>query len=171
MIDHLSNLKSSRPFWESRTGLLTLLLIAVILTAASFVFQALQGPSLIWHVDGEDAIVTVVRFPSEAATRTYKWGSIADIDSVEMPENPGIHAIVYMYSGLNLRSPWQNSRDISRYNDYFPALKEFFRQARLDNVDAKLQHYHRCYPLAMASMLAAIGVWILFFGISMMPRK
>jgi len=151
--------------------LISILLVAVILTAAAFTFQALQGPSLLWHIDGDEAVVTIVRFPAEAATRAYKWGSISNIDSVEMPEKPGTFAIVYLYSGLNLRSPWQNSDNISRYDDYFPALKEFFRQARLDNPEAQLRHYHRAYPLAVASTIAAIGVWSLFFVTALWPRK
>ncbi len=164
-------MESTLNFWNTRTGLLCLLLVALILTAAAFIFQALQGPSLQWHIDGDEAVVTVVRFPTEAATRAYKWGSISNIDSVEMPEKPGTFAIVYLYSGLNLRSPWQNSENISRYDDYFPALKEFFRQARLDNPEAQLRHYHRAYPLAVASTIAAIGMWSLFFVTALRPRK
>ena len=158
-------------FWSSRTGLLSLLLVAVILTGAAFTFQALQGPSLRWHIDGDEAVVTVVRFPSEAATRAYEWGSISNIDSVEMPENPGTFAIVYLYPGLNLRSPWQNSENISRYDDYFPALKEFFRQARLENQGAELHHYHRAYPLAFASVIAAAATWTLFFVTALLGHK
>ncbi|RLE35465.1 MAG: hypothetical protein DRJ61_03245 [Acidobacteria bacterium] len=150
-------------FWSSKAGLICLLLVALTLTAAAFTFQALQGPSLLWHIDGDEAVVTVVRFPTEAATRAYKWSSISNIESFEMPEKPGTFAIVYLYSGLNLRSPWQNSDNISRYDIYYPALKEFFRQARLDNNDAKLRHYHRAYPLALASSIAATGMWSLFF--------
>jgi len=171
MTDDSSIKKTGRPFWSTRSGLLTLLLVAVVFTASAFALQALQGPSLLWHIDGDEAVVTVVRFPTEAATRAYKWRSISDIESFEMPENPGTFAIVFLYSGLNIRSPWQNSDNISRYDDYFPALREFFRQAHLDNHEIKLRHYHRTYPLALASVIAAIGSWSLFFVTALAPRK
>jgi hypothetical protein len=171
MHDDVRKHDRGRAFWSSRTGLLILLLMAVILTAAAFTFQALQGPSLVWRIDGDEAVVTVVRFPSEAATRAYRWGSISDIDSVEMPENPETFAIVFLYPGLNLRSPWQNSNNISRYDDYFPALREFFHQARLDNDQFELRHYHRAYPLALASVISAVAAWVLFFVYAAPPSE
>ncbi len=123
-----------------------------------------------WHIDGDEAVVTVVRFPTEAATRAYKWGSISNIDSVEMPEKPGTFAIVYLYSGLNLRSPWQNSHVISDFDVYALALKHLIDRGHTGH-KAELKHYNRGFPLAVATLISAVLAWIVFFSMALIvPR-
>jgi len=160
---------TSRSLWKSRKGLTILLITAVALSLLFVIAHTLQGPSLLWSIQGSEIEVRVVRFPFESASRTYLLSAITDIGTTKTED--GDRMIVFQYGNLSLQSPWQNSRVISDFDVYAHALRHFVDRAHAGHHKAELRHYNRGFPLAVAALLAAVPAWVVFFSVALVgPR-
>jgi len=154
--------------WNSKKGLMILLITAVSLSLLFVVAHTLQGPSLFWNIQGSEIEVRVVRFPFESASRTYRLDAITDIGTT--PTADGSRMIVFEYGNLSLQSPWQNSHVISDFDVYALALKHLIDRGHTGH-KAELKHYNRGFPLAVATLISAVLAWIVFFSMALIvPR-
>jgi hypothetical protein len=156
----------SQSIGQTKKVLTILLITAVVLSLLFVAAQNLQGPTLLWTSQGSKIEVQVVRFPFESASRTYRLSAITDIGTTRTQGNERM--IVFQYGNLDLQSPWQNSGAISDFDVYATALRHFVKMAHEDNRSAELRHYHRGFPLAVATLIAAALVWVLFFSIALL---
>ncbi len=154
---------------NSKKGLTILLITAVVLSLLFVMAHSLQGPSLLWGIQGSEIEVRVVRFPFESASRTYRLGAITDVGTT--PTEDSGRMIVFQYGNLSLQSPWQNSHVISDFDVYARALKHFVDQARAGKEGAELKHYNRGFPLAMATLISAVLAWAVFFSTALIEPR
>jgi len=140
-----------------------LIVLAALVSLLPLTARSRQGNSIRWTVDGEHVSCEYFQVPSFSHVRTYQIDKFEGVTQAPDSKNPSLDVVRLQLDGLNLNIPSQSRNLVWGFDRYLGRLEVFIERAKAGDTKASLTWYDLWLVIGFASVVFALGLWILVF--------